>query len=501
MKFNLVKHTTFIVLAILTLVIASSVVSIIASARSRSVVATLHQSLLSTRAAEELEIALLEQRGVVAAYILNEGASQRLGELDRSQQAFDDWLAKARELVVLEEQAALLRELEVVYDRYTERRKRVVELYDTGAKSAATELLLVDVNQQYQQAYMLCEEIIAKNELVVDRAIHRADRESRGEFWIVFTIATLCAFLSVSVLWLLFYRVLRPLRRMIHQARDFQFQTSGAALRSPQDEMRAIGFHLQQLMMEVKDARTTLQVHSEQLVQFENLASVGKLASCVAHEIRNPLTAVKMWLFSIRESLPPEATQRSMIDLVWKEIHRLEHIVKHFLEFSRPPQLEKVKDCVQDLIHGALEVVKPFMIEKEVAVDLSLPVNSCQTHVDSGQIMQVISNLLFNAVDASSSGKSIEVTLCSQEHLGTAWHVLRVIDHAGGIAESVKPRIFDPFFTTKEHGSGLGLCIAASIMARHDGRLLLDRSDSQATVFSVWLPADQVNCNGETADH
>lgn len=490
MKGKLVKRIAFSVLAILALVLVSSCVAVVAAFRSRSVVQTLNQSLLYTRAAEELEISLLEQRGVAAAYLLDHGNPRRLAELPKAQDAFDVWLSKSRELTGDSNQQLLLNELESVYDRYIESRNKVVELFDNGEDRKATILLLDDVNRLYSEAYVVCEKIISNNEAIVDQAIRAVDRSTRLEFWLVLITVFASALLTAWLLRLLFSGILQPLRIMIQEASSFQLESGGLAVRSPDDELRAIGFYLQRLMSDVTDARSTLIEHRERLRHSESLASVGKLAACVAHEIRNPLTAIKMWLFSASQSLGNRTPQREMISKSLEELNRLEQVVQHFLEFARPPELRLERICINELIHRSLELAGPMIVEKEIRLDLKLPTESVSVEVDANQLTQVITNLLMNAVDASVPAQSIEIQLESRELYERQWQVIRITDFGTGISETNRERIFEPFFTTKVEGTGLGLCIAANIMGRLRGQLKLEPSDLRCTVFSVWIPTN-----------
>lgn len=502
MKINFATRITITVVAILLLVMASSVLSVLSTLRSRSTVLALKPILFSTVAAEELEIALLEQRGVVASYILEGGSSLRLEDLRKPQQAFDDWLVKAREFSGVPEQTELLGELDTVYDRYMTSRAEVVRLYDSGHHTDAIHLLLDDVQKLYQEAYVLCEKVISNNERFTEQTSVQFDRSTQHELGWVATISLVSILLALCLLGQFFFSILKPLRVIVAELHGFQFEPSGMALRLPNDEMRAVGFYLRRLMSDVAEARTSLAEQRARMVQTENLAMVGKLAACVAHEIRNPLTAIKMWIFSAHESLPAQATQLVTLDKVSREIERLEHVVQHFLEFARPPQLHRMQVSVGQLIARSLEIVEPALIEKELSLSIDCPEPSPESRVDSEQITQVLSNLLFNAVDASLPGAAIAVEVQCVTLGDGIWHVIRVRDQASGIDEEGRQRIFEPFFTTKGQGTGLGLCIAANIMARHGGRVQLDHSDSSGTVFSVWLPPTAVSDqHGTSIDH
>ena len=148
--------------------------------------------------------------------------------------------------------------------------------------------------------------------------------------------SVLTLLLGGFLLWLFFYRVLFPLRGMVADAQLYRGDRHAADKGSEEDELRMMGNHLRNLMSDVSDTRSRLERSRNQLLVAEKLASVGKLAASVAHEIRNPLTAMKMWLFSIQEAVRGNADLGRKLGIISEEIARLESIVRDFLEFSRP---------------------------------------------------------------------------------------------------------------------------------------------------------------------
>jgi signal transduction histidine kinase len=236
-------------------------------------------------------------------------------------------------------------------------------------------------------------------------------------------------------------------------------------------------------------------VESRQLVERqEKLASLGMLAAGVAHEIRNPLTAIKAWLFIQMKKLKPRTPEFADAELINSEINRLERIVKDFLQFARPsePQFSLVP-AEQPL----LEVQKLMQPELEKSrIKLALEDGtSGKINIDPQQIKQVLINLVQNA--AESIGKDGVVTLRARHDerrihdRQTEVVILEVADTGKGIPEDVEKRLFDPFFTTKDFGTGLGLPIAARIVERHQGALQYQTQVNHGTTFGIILPLHQ----------
>lgn len=448
----------------------------------------IRNNLSSVRAAEELEIALLEQRGIVSSYILAEGDEAKLQDLPGKEAGFRDWLQTARISANTGEEHEILQRLEIVYPQYCAARQRVLDLYEQGDVAQATEVLLGEVHDLYLKAYGLCENFIDANMRYVEDNMALARSQTRRTTWVASTVALLTLGLGGGLLWLFFAGVLFPLRQMLADARTFA--GNSASGRSVGDEMHEVGKHLQLLMSDVAETRSSLEENRLRLSIAEKLAAVGRLAASVAHEIRNPLTAVKMWLFSIRGAVASDPELDRKFGIVAEEIGRLESIIGDFLEFSRPAPL-KLEPCdLRDVVRRTADLLACRCQEKDVRLACTMPEQPLPVVVDAGQLRQVFINLLNNSMEAVSHG-AIEVSgHATTDGEGRGMAVVRVADTGGGMPHDVREKIFDPFFTTKDGGTGLGLSIAAQIIARHSGRLVLESSTDQGTVFAVWLPID-----------
>jgi len=217
------------------------------------------------------------------------------------------------------------------------------------------------------------------------------------------------------------------------------------------------------------------------IARQEKLASLGVLAAGVAHEIRNPLTAIKFRLYSLRKSLP--TTDNEDATVIANEISRLERIVKDFLQFARPSEPELVAVPPQRILQEVRDLLKP-QLEKS-AIELKLePSEAAWVRADTQQIKEVLINLIQNSAD--SIGRKGAIILRVHDEADTA--VLEVTDTGKGIPAEVQNRLFDPFFTTKEGGTGLGLPIAARIVEKHGGELRYQTQLNRGTTFAIVLP-------------
>ena len=445
----------------------------------------------SVKAAEELGIALSDQRGLVSVYIIDEGNPSWLERLRRAEADFDTWLSCARASAYTSGENKILDELEKVYAEYGAKRKKSLLQFDRGERNEAVATLLHEVWPAYDKADHSCKDFIAVNERHVEAAAKRAEEYIAFAAWGVSIGSLGTAGLAVLLLWLVIQGVLIPLRRMLADARVIVDDPSGTAAKPKpaDDELRLVGIYFRALMAKVADTRTTLAEARNRMLNAEKLASLGKLAASVAHEMRNPLSSMKMWLYSIRKAAGTEPTLDHKYQILSDEITRLENIVRNVLEFSRPPVLRLQPRCILQVIEKTLDLVRPWLETSNIRVVEHHLAGLPDVLADSEQLKQVLANLLNNAAEAMPEGGEIEIS-CTVEvdANGSSNVVVRIQDTGHGIPNDAQSRLFEPFFTTKDEGTGLGLCIAANIMARHGGRILLESSTSGGTTFAVWIP-------------
>lgn len=233
-------------------------------------------------------------------------------------------------------------------------------------------------------------------------------------------------------------------------------------------------------------------VESEALAQRrEKLASLGMLAAGVAHEIRNPLTALKTALFIQQKKLSPTSPGYTEGEVIQREVVRLERIVTEFLQFARPAKPEPSLIPAAQPLAEVQSLLAPALARSgiEIVREDAEPMN---IQVDPAQIKQVMINLVQNAAD--SIGRNGKITLRirrDRQHLTETEvevAVLEVVDTGKGIAPEIEKRLFDPFFTTKEHGTGLGLSIAARMVEINGGQLRYQTQLNRGSTFGIMFP-------------
>jgi signal transduction histidine kinase len=224
------------------------------------------------------------------------------------------------------------------------------------------------------------------------------------------------------------------------------------------------------------------------------MAHFGELAAGVAHEIRNPLTAIRARLFTLQKTLITGTPAYEDALVIRNEIDRLNRIVTDFLQLARPAEPRLVSITADNLLHEIRDLFAPQCERQDIELKID-PVNGAKFLADPQQMKQVLINLIQNAAD------SIEVdgviTLRARhdtrplEDRTREVVVLEVSDTGPGIPHDVQNRLFDPFFSTKKGGTGLGLSIAAQIVNNHHGKLEFQTEPGHGTTFAIVLPATQ----------
>ena len=235
-------------------------------------------------------------------------------------------------------------------------------------------------------------------------------------------------------------------------------------------------------------------VESRQLVERqEKLAALGMLAAGVAHEIRNPLTAIKAWLYLQQKHLAPGTPEFADAELIGCEISRLERIVKDFLQFARPSEPQfAILDAGQPL-REVQTLLQPGLEKSAIKLEVGA-VASAQIRADPQQVKQVLINLVQNGADSIGHNGTITLRARRDEkrlnHQQMEVVILEVSDTGAGIPPEAEKRLFDPFFTTKEFGTGLGLPIAARMMEKNHGALQFQTQtqDGRGATFGIILP-------------
>jgi two-component system NtrC family sensor kinase len=221
-----------------------------------------------------------------------------------------------------------------------------------------------------------------------------------------------------------------------------------------------------------------------ELLAAERLATIGKMAAHVTHEIRNPLSSLALNAELLEEELDDNAEARALLRAVKNEIERLTSLSERYLSVARrkPPRVES--EDIGQVCRDAIAFVRADLERHGIVVRLEVPPELPTVSIDEGQIRQALYNLVRNAREAMPGGGTVLVTAAQDG----ADVVLTVDDEGSGIDAETRARLFEPFFTTKGHGTGLGLVITREIVEAHGGSINVAPVSPKGTRFSIRLP-------------
>ena len=235
---------------------------------------------------------------------------------------------------------------------------------------------------------------------------------------------------------------------------------------------------------------------NSQLFRSEKLASLGKLAAGVAHEINNPLTGILTNSSLLLEDLPADDPRREDVEVMVHETIRCREIVKRLLDFARQTKPQKRLADINTLLENIILLVRNQTSFRNIVIEKHLSRDIPEVLVDPDQIQQVFVNIILNAAEAMTKGG--ELTIASAVSARGDNLVITIADTGPGIPEEVRERIFDPFYTTKEHGTGLGLSISYGIVEQHGGIINVESSVGKGSLFTIQLPVLTNEGNGHT---
>ncbi|MFZ0804093.1 MAG: ATP-binding protein [Terriglobales bacterium] len=250
------------------------------------------------------------------------------------------------------------------------------------------------------------------------------------------------------------------------------------------DEIGDLGRKFNHMMQQLRDSREEIErLHQTQVSRAEHLATLGELATGLAHEIRNPLAGIAGVIEIIGRDLPSTSPARAVVKDVRLEIAQINRILTDLLETARPHPPQVRLSNLNITVEHAVMLARQQVLSKPIKIELQQAPELSEVEHDSDQIHQVLLNLLLNAVQAMEAG-TVRVEISPQGNYAS----VLVSDTGRGIAPQHLSNIFRPFYTTKGNGTGLGLSLARRIVEEHHGRIEVSSVVGQGSKFTVLLP-------------
>lgn len=467
-----------------------------------SVTRLLTHDISSVRAAEKLATAA-GQIEIHLDQFLFSGDTAHLDDIPRLRTETEMWLAEAERLGTSEEERAMLSEIRMGHGRFWEgfadlRTQEGLEVTRSAARKLSSEVLTRLVRIPAQEYLNTRESGVERtstlNETIPAKVAH------------VLLLLGVCG--AVAGL-LVGYGIARGIGRSIsqlsvtiHDAAGKLSQVVGPITFSPAADVNDLGTMMRAVADEIATVVERLELSRRQVIRAEQLAALGQMAAGLAHELRNPLTSIKILVQAAAEGGGEAGLHGRPLAVVEEEIARLEQLVQAFLDFARPAKMAKQRFDLGQVLEQTIALLTPRAALRSVAIEARIAPGPTTVEADIAHVRQLLLNLLVNALDASSEGGriAVEVTRTPPEVAGPTdrpaaasggaegWLAVRVADTGCGLPAELGDRIFEPFVSTKETGLGLGLPICKQIVEAHGGDIAAAGRPGGGAVFTIRLP-------------
>jgi two-component system sensor histidine kinase HydH len=473
LSLRLTGPTIFVSLLLFGLCIA---VAVYLSWQQASTSASLTENVGSRKAAHDLEMKLQE---VVPLLPTGSREVEALHEQIRS------LLDEADRFADKDQERYLVRQLNDSFARYLAKWQAGRDSDKAAAHAAIEKALEILVGE----ILPTCTKLRDFNASQIEESLPVHSETVTWMAWGVAGVGSIGAIAGV----LLGYGVARGLRQSIHRlsvrvrdAADKLGQDLPAVVLTEDGDLQHLHEQMQGVVGEIEQVIEKLRQREREVLRAEQLAAVGQLAAGVAHELRNPLTSIKMLVQANREESEARGLPGEDLHIVELEIRRMERCLQTFLDFARPPKPERRPLNLTEVVERTFALIGGRARKQHVQLRFTHPNQAVPVEADSEQMQQLLVNLTLNALDVMPRSGTLTVDLLPGKHGQVE---LRVLDTGPGIAPKVLARLFEPFVSSKETGLGLGLVVSRRIAESHGGTIQAGNRPEGGACFVVRLPS------------
>jgi signal transduction histidine kinase len=443
------------------------------------------------RASEEMAVTVRQAEIQVHRFVVT-GDESNLEPLKDIRRQSESAFQRVKDCARDPSELAGLNELETVKDRFW---TELMTKRDNLESNRMTRYMLAD-----ELIRALNSHVATNNELVRQTAERNADISRRLAISLLL-LGTLGSILGIVFGYAIAKRIRRSIVQLSLSIRDAAGKldealepitvTSGGGAENLEGSLQVVSERVGEVV-------ARLAASQRERMRAEQLASLGRVSAGIAHELRNPIASMKLLIQSAIEKGTPLSDRH--LTIFSDEIRRLERLTKSFLDFARPPSLERDRFNIIKVYQQKLLLVSGKLKQKRLVVESDIPNESLEVEADQGQMRQLLLNLLLNAIDASPENGTIHVRIAACDPARGAadraaappppagWIVIEFADRGPGLPPVTPELLFEPFFSTKQEGVGLGLPISKQIVEAHGGVILATNRPDGGADFRVELP-------------
>jgi two-component system sensor histidine kinase HydH len=444
----------------------------------------LAENVTSLEVAQELEILVRQLRFHNFLFLLDP-KEVRLAPIKTDEESFEEALQRARQVSKTDEERAQVSAIEEGYLAYKAEQAR---LRAATRGEALAEAYDAADSHRVRMVVKPCLELLAINKDKMTQVAEESQRVSQDGFMAMLFLGLAGPLGGLVVGYGLTRGLKKSIYRLSVRVQDMAQHLDrdmGSVSLVADGDIQTLEEQMKFIVQKVELAARQLQEQQRELLRTEQLSQVGQLAAGVAHEIRNPLTGIKMLVEAALRPQTPRSLNEEDLHIIFREIKRLEHTVQSFLDFARLPTPRTAPCDLAGIIERAWELVQARARQQHVELKVSVPSCPVVASVDAGQLTSVLVNLFLNALDVVGQGGKLEVRLTAEDK--NPIH-LSILDNGPGIPADIMARVFQPFATNKTHGTGLGLYLSARILQEHGGSISAGNRPEGGACFTITLP-------------
>jgi signal transduction histidine kinase len=452
----------------------------------------IQENVKSAGVAKEIKLSLYSIRAASLTYLFDR-SPERIAELQQKQNEFLIILEKLKETANSTEADMLFQQISALFSNYQQTLKNALELHRIGRISQPNALIVHASNDLIKTIDEKANSFLVTNENAqaeLRKSILKNDdliRKATTTLGIGGTI------LGLILGWLIARIIINPIYKLVLKVRDDAGSEMVEHIRmSPGKELEELDLHINRLIGRINKAQEDLQKNRALLERSNKFAAIGKIAPALAHEIRNPLTSVKLLIYSMMQEEDIGKERLHDFEIITHEISRVEGFLQNFLKYARPakPQLQSVE--IEPVIQEVLYLMSAQLKQNNIKVVENYNPKGFNIILDPDMIKQILMNLILNALESmGSNGDLLVSTKVKPDDNGTKYLQLSVSDSGPGIPNEILETLFDPFVKGKDQGLGLGLSISQRIAELHQGWISATNNSGKGATFTVHLPVNQ----------
>lgn len=442
----------------------------------------LSKHVASLEAAQELEISLRQLRYHSFIYVMDP-RPDRLALIKEDNAEFVEALEYAKQSIADAEERVLLEDIETGYQRYLTE----LELALTDRPRGQVEQVRWADKHPVRHLQTPCEKLLALNKEGMERLAAESEEVSeraRTTMVLLGLVAPVSGLLCGYGITRMLTRSIARLSVRLHDVHAHLDEEVGSLKLKEGADLNDLDKQLHRVVEKVRETAERVQRQQHAILRAEQLAAVGQLAASVAHEVRNPLTGMKLLIGAALHRHDSGALTLKDLEVIYAEIGRLEQTAQNLLDCARPCQVQRTVADMRMVLRQAVDLIRGRASQQRVQIQIEAPEQPVLAQVDCSQLFTVFANLLINALDAMPDGGTVDIRL---EVLPNGAVGVSIRDTGPGVDAAVVERLFTPFVSTKPAGTGLGLSICRQVLEEHGGSITTWNHPEGGAVFAFQL--------------